>query len=264
MERVNQVIRVEEKNEHIEIHPLGDLHYGNPNCRLDLFKEAINQIKETPNIYCILMGDLWDAIGLTDKRANPEYAQQEDFSLVDEQYLKLKKIIEPIKDKVLVSITGNHERTIFKRGNTNLTKRLSKSVKDGGLGIPFGGYSCFLNIQIVPKTHRRNLVVYAHHGWSAGRMTGAVVNNVERLPQSYDADCYLVAHSHQLWSTRRVMLHYGGNRSVAFGATGSFLETATWGKTSYSEEAGYPPIPLGHLKIKFYPYKPKEQIFISE
>ncbi len=46
--------------ETIEIHPMADLHIGDPNSDFKLILSRIEYIKNTPNAYCILNGDLMD------------------------------------------------------------------------------------------------------------------------------------------------------------------------------------------------------------
>lgn len=46
--------------EQIEIHPMADLHIGDSMSDFKLIMERIEHIKNTPNAYCILGGDLMD------------------------------------------------------------------------------------------------------------------------------------------------------------------------------------------------------------
>ena len=46
--------------EEIEIHPMADLHISDSMCDFKLIMERIEYIKNTPNAYCILGGDLMD------------------------------------------------------------------------------------------------------------------------------------------------------------------------------------------------------------
>ena len=47
--------------EQIEIHPMADLHLGDPHSDYKAIVERIEHIKNTDNAYCILDGDLMDA-----------------------------------------------------------------------------------------------------------------------------------------------------------------------------------------------------------
>ncbi len=250
MEKISQAVPVADQ---IEIVPMGDVHFGSPNCRVDKFKDQIKYIADTKNCYTILMGDLMDCIYADDKRLDLSAVEQTFTDGIDE----LTEMLIPIKGKILVGIIGNHEYVLRKKGIGDPIKWLS-----GKLNFPYGGYSCFLKLKALPKTHAKSLVIYMHHGWFSGRKRGGKVNNLEGIAQHYVADVYLAGHSHDLWATRAVRVDYGGARSLLFANTGTFMETASYGKCGYSERAGYPPQKLGSVKIKWYPKTGK--VYASE
>jgi len=228
----------------IEIIPFGDIHYNSPNCKFSSFQKLVSYIAKTPNCYAIGMGDYLDSILPKDNRFDPGVG----FKEIDKNIEDIKNTLLPIKNKIICLLTGNHEYHLHSQGYGDPTKRIAKD-----LDIPYAGFSAFIKIKITPKTHRKSLIIYAHHGWSTGRRTGNVINNVENLAQYWDADIYIVGHSHKLWSTRQVKIGWGGQRKVIFGNTGTFLETCSRDTSSYSERAGFPPLKLGVLKIKYYP-----------
>jgi hypothetical protein len=240
------------KAEQIEIIPVGDVHYGSPNCNMKCFNRIINYIKDTPNCYMIGMGDFWDCIIPKDKRFDPS----QEFNLIDNSYDVIKEILQPIASKILCLLSGNHEYHLVSDGYGDLTKRLSKE-----LGTAYAGYSTFLRIETKEKPVRK-IVIYAHHGWFSGRQRGSKINNLENMMRDYDAEIYLAGHSHDLFATRRVRLSFEGDRKIIFANTGSFLETSTWGTSGYGERAGYPPTKIGVVKIKWFP--DKGDINISE
>lgn len=246
MYRIRKTITTEA--EQIEIIPLGDLHYPSPNCNLKKFQETIDYIKSAPATCVILMGDLWDCVMPQDTRFDPEGK----YTFIEEAYQTIKNILLPVKDRVICCLQGNHEYKLHSAGYADITKRLADE-----LGADYAGFSAFIKIKVMPKTHNSSLTIYAHHGFSAGRKTGGTINAIENLSQYYDADIYLMGHSHKLASTKQVRIDWGGAKDVLFCNTGTFLETATWDKTGYSERAGYPPLRLGCLKIKYYPKKHK-------
>jgi len=200
------------------------------------------------------MGDYLECIA---NPLDPRYDPAVNDNLIDNHMEVIRKALEPIKDKILCLLTGNHEYRLHSNGYGDPAKRLSRELE-----IPYAGFSCVIKIKVMPKTHERSLLIYAHHGWSAGRKTGNCINNVENLAQYWDADVYLVGHSHKLWATRQVKIGWGGERKVIFGNTGTFLETCSWQTTGYGERAGFPPQKLGVLKLKYYPQT--ADIHISE
>lgn len=253
MEKIAHTLTME--GEQIEFVPIGDLHDGNPNSKFKLFKEFVDYVEKTPDCYTILMGDLIDAIAVNDPRYDPRSVD----SMIDECIDRVEDAIAPLakKGKVLAALQGNHEWKLEKHGIGNPIKRMCRR-----LDMPYGDYSCFIKLKVVPKTHKPSLVIYTHHGHHAGRKTGSSVNNVEGLAQHWAGDVFLVGHAHQLWGTRKVRTGWGGSRKLVFANTGSFLETASMGTCSYAERAGYPPTKLGCVKIKWFPLR--DDIHISE
>lgn len=240
------------KVDQIEIIPVGDIHFGSPNCNLKQFKETIKYIEQTQNCYCIGMGDYLDAIIPQDKR----FDASAEFNQIDDVCQKIKDIFLPIKSKILLLLTGNHEYTLHAKGFGDTTLRLSRELQ-----VPYGGFSCFLRIETNEHPIRK-ITGYLHHGFFTGRQRGSKINNLENLMRDYDADFYLAGHSHDLFATRRVRIGWDRTRKIVFANTGSFLETATWNTSGYGERAGYPPQKLGVIKLKWYP--DREDLHISE
>ena len=238
----------------VEIVPFGDVHLGNKNCRIDKFKRLIEWAKNKNNVYLIGMGDLLDCIIPKDDRFQAD--EGEPYSVIDDLRDEMETILEPVKNKIICMLQGNHEYHMLQDGYGCPVKKICKN-----LGIPYGGFSAYIRLSL-PTTHQKSLLIWAHHGWFAGRKRGAKVNNLEDNLAYYDADVYLAGHSHDLWSTRKSRIYWGGSRDVVFGNTGSFLETATQGTVSYSERANFPPQKLGVLKIKWLPYE--EKVYVSE
>jgi len=241
--------------EKIEICPFGDLHYGSKNCRIDKFKRFIDWATPRKSTYLIGMGDLLDCIIPKDKRFDCN--ENKSYRSIDELRDEIQGILEPVKERILVMLMGNHEQHMQTDGYGDPVKYICKE-----LGIPYGGYSCYLKLTARPKTHQRPLLLWLHHGWFAGRKRGAKVNNLEDNLAYYDADVYLCGHSHDLWATRKSRVYWGSSRDVIFGNTGSFLETSSLGSTSYAERANYPPQKLGVLKLEWLPKQGK--IYVSE
>ena len=83
---------------------LGDMHIGDELCDLDLIKETIDYVKRTKDCFVILNGDLINNALKTSK--SDSYKEQ--MTIEEEQDL-LIDLLKPIKDKILVMASGNHE-----------------------------------------------------------------------------------------------------------------------------------------------------------
>lgn len=247
--------KISGKHDEVEIVPFGDIHLGNRNCRKDKFKRLIDWVLSKPNVYVIGMGDLLDCIIPKDKRFQAD--DIEPYEVIDDLRDEMEEILDPIKDRIICLLQGNHEYHMQQDGYGCPIKKICKSME-----VPYGGFSSYIRLLPDSKIHVKSLVLWIHHGWFAGRKRGAKVNCLEDNMAYYDADVYLAGHSHDLWSTRKSRIYWSGSRDVIFGNTGSFLETATWGTNSYSERANYPVQKLGVLKLKWIPTQGK--IYASE
>ena len=80
----------------LEIHTFADEHIGDEHCDMKSLKERIDYVKETPNAYCILNGDIID--NATKTSIGDTYTQELNPM---EQLQTAVEIFEPIKDKIL-------------------------------------------------------------------------------------------------------------------------------------------------------------------
>ena len=89
----------------ITIVPISDVHLGSPNCMEQEFIKFIDQVRNTPNMYLILGGDLIDN-GTKSSVTNPFRATMPP----SQQKKEMAKILEPVRDRILCIVPGNHER----------------------------------------------------------------------------------------------------------------------------------------------------------
>jgi hypothetical protein len=236
----------------ITIVPFGDVHYGSPACDFTAFASMLTWAKKEKNLYLIAMGDLFDSILADDKR----YDARNPSPPFLKCYEQIKKMIEPVKDKMIGMHTGNHELTLSKKGYGDPVEQICTE-----LNIPYLGYSAFTKLHTTREfkkgSEHNSVVIYSHHGFFAGRKMGSKANNLTDLAMHWDADIYLVAHSHDLFGVRRVKVDYNGARKLVFCQTGTFLKTAEWNTTTYSERAGFPPTKTGIARIEWQPWKQK-------
>ena len=90
---------------HINIYPLGDLHIGSGNFDMDSWKRWKKALMDDPYGYTVLVGDLLDN-GLKNSLTNSYNATMQPH----DQQMWLLKELEPIKDKILACVGGNHEK----------------------------------------------------------------------------------------------------------------------------------------------------------
>jgi len=268
MELNDVEIIYERKGEKFRLIPIGDIHIGNRGCDLKKLRRVIEWIANKENTYWIGMGDMIDAINYTDKRfdpstVTPKYLKDLN-NAVYEQISDLKDLFEPIQEKCIGLHEGNHETTIRRRYHVDVIKNLCQEWD-----TPYLGYSAFTRLKFVriskgTKGHgsRATFTIYSTHGRVGGRKGGAKVNRLEDLMSWFDADIFLMAHSHKKITTTLTQLGVTGkrgNRRLIYkkkigAVTGAFLQGyITQGGIGYTELWNYPPTDLGVVKITITP-----------
>lgn len=179
----------------IELHIFADEHIGDPQCDFKRLMSRIAYIKDKPNAYCILNGDLMDNATTTSlgdtytATINPK-----------EQLDSLYGLFEPIKDKILTITQGNHENRTYKKEGLEISGILANY-----LGIPhlYSPTSSFLFIRFgTPKygkgrdNYKLCYTMYCLHGCGGGRKEGAKINRLVDLSSIIDADVYVHSHTH--------------------------------------------------------------------
>ena len=217
--------------------PVGDLHLGSPTCNVEKFLKTIEFIKNT-DCRIVLMGDLMEAASKSSVGAG----WVEQTYTPQDQLDSLVEILEPIKDKVLISLEGNHEERIWKGSGMKVSKILANMLE-----VPYGGYSAFIKIRV----GNQNYMIYAQHGSSNAWYPHTKLTAAMRTAQHTEADLYLYGHTHELLSLA-VPWRYMDKRSrtIKFGKryfvlTGSFLEYAN----SYAEKKNMYPVKTGIANI---------------
>lgn len=227
----------------IEIIALGDIHYGHKHLNKKLFREMLDYIYNTPNLYVIGMGDLLECS--TKTSVGGGVFEQENF--VQQQYEDMVTLLKPIADegRLIGLHDGNHELRIYKNSGFNITKVMCRE-----LGCKYLDYS----IMHLIRVGKQNYSIYSTHGSSGATTPGGRVNALLRLGLIYDAEAYLLGHVHSLehFTQDRFKTNLR-NKTVSttrkhYVITGSYIDY--WG--TYAQSKGYQPGQLGSPKIKLY------------
>ena len=220
----------------IEILPLADLHIGDSQCDYKLVLDTIEYIKNTPNAYCILDGDLMDT-AIASSIGDTYSASLQPM----EQLKHCVKIFEPIKDKILAVLPGNHENRVYKSDGLDLTE-----IMCGQLGIA-DRYSPTTAILFVrfgkTKLGRPQwYTIYVTHGSGGGRKEGGKVNRLADLASIVDADIYLMGHTHLPLVFKESFYRVSGSNSSVALLEKLFINTAAFLLYGgYGDKAGFKP-----------------------
>lgn len=225
--------------EQIEIHPMADLHIGDNMCDFKLIMERIEYIKNTPNAYCVLDGDLMDT-AIASSIGDTYGANLQPM----EQLKMCVKIFEPIKDKILAVLPGNHESRVYKTDGLDLTELMCAQ-----LGIPhkYSPTTALLFIRFGNRgTHHHGrpqlYTAYVTHGSGGGRKEGGKVNRLADLASIVDADIYIHAHTHLPLVFKESFFRVSGSNSSVALVDKLFINTAvSLNYGGYGDRQGFKP-----------------------
>ena len=227
----------------LRIIPISDVHIGDKLSDLKLFKKVLETIRDEPNVYTIINGDLCNTAL---KNSKSDVYADELSPMQQIEYLI--ELLEPIKDKILVLGTGNHEDRITKETNIDVIKLVAKQL---GIEDRYAESWWYLFLRFGEKTIGRKAEmcyqITGYHGsGGGGRKAGGKINKLQEMSNIVIADLYLQGHHHQQIATKSFVFipDYGNNslnkKELNFLMTNSFLEYG-----GYGEKAGFIPQPIG-------------------
>lgn len=180
-----------EKVEKITIIPISDVHIGDKTTNLKAFREVIERIKNEPNTYTILNGDLCN-IALKNSKSDV----YSDELTPMEQVLQIIKFIEPIRSKVLVLSNGNHEDRITRDTSIDVLYLVAKQLHLEDVYSPSWWY-LYLSFGNTNKKRPAVFTISGWHGSGSSQTSGAKLNRVKKMGQVVLADIYLMSHVHE-------------------------------------------------------------------
>ena len=190
----DMIIKSITSNNDVTLYPISDVHLGSLEHNRDEWIGFVRQIEKEENAYIILGGDLINnstrsSVGnIFDEVMRPR-----------EQKKLMAMMLDPIKNKIIACVTGNHERRSVKDADDDPTYDIMAKLDLEDIYRP---NAAFLKIQIgcKPNVHRsiNTYTICVTHGAGGGIYTGAAVNRNERFGNVIDGlDCLIVGHTHK-------------------------------------------------------------------
>ena len=230
------------KNNEFNIMVMGDMHIGDSLCDYDTIQETIDFVKNTPNTYVILNGDLINNA----LKSSKSDSYIETMTIEEEQDL-LIELLEPIKDKILVIATGNHEYRTQVLAGINPLKAVAIAL---GLRDRLVDYSYLLDLSFgtaygIKNQKNRYLIYGTHGGHGGGRRSGSTANALEDMARVRpDCDLYVHSHTHNQLSFNDIVFLYNKTTKKTKEHQRTFYNANAFLKYGgYSEQKGYRPAP---------------------
>ncbi len=225
----------------LQIALLFDVHYGNFAHRKEKFKAYINWIKNSPNVYAILGGDLMenaidDGRGMMyDQKENP-HTQLDDMA----------NILAPIAHKILVAVPGNHEERTYKKTGIDVMKVLADKLE-----VPY--FSGTVLLSLLANTYKWNFYVW--HGRGNSQTKGGKMNMANR-PKNWTnlIHFYVSGHVHdRVCESEACIVEDPINCRLIYMPQWTVVAPAflDWEET-YAYRAGYKPPAPGGISIELF------------
>jgi len=232
-------VKLSEDIKKLYIIPISDVHLGDKHLNMKLLKETLKRIKEEENTYTILNGDFCN-FALKNSKSD---VYEDDLSPMEQLNLMLD-LIEPIKDKILVISTGNHEDRIKKETNMDVTSLVAKQL---GIEDRYadGWWYLYLRFgkKVVGAYKPMCYQITGYHGSGGGRKPGGKANRLQEMSQVVIADIYIMGHTHSPMSMKQQIYlpDYANNtlnkKEMHYIISNSFLEPG-----GYAEKLGMLPV----------------------
>lgn len=251
-------IKLKRKDDEVQFEPLGDLHIGNINFDNAKLLRSIERIGSEENRFWIGMGDYAECIFPTSPMNDPRFNIQtvnRGILVPDEQFDYIRELLNPIKEKCWGLHSGNHETSfIQKTGHDYVRRDLCNPLKARYLGLV-----AFTTLRFTFRGKPLDeKIVFSAHGNYGGMRIGGTLNRIEDLARSFDADIYLMGHTHAAFVVKGNYIAPASRNSIVeakrlFCSTGGFLRGYVPESTSYIEKNLRSPLKTGTITVTFVP-----------
>ena len=181
-------------NESITVFPVSDVHFGALEHMHEEWLDFCKMVEQLPNTYIILGGDLVNNNVRTCGFINP----YDELVRPREQKKRMVEFLEPIKDRILCAVGGNHEARSIRDDDIDITYDIMAKLDIEDLYRP---NMAFMKLSLGHRKDNTPIQSYTFavtHGAGGGIYTGATVNRNERFGNLIEGlDCLVVGHTHK-------------------------------------------------------------------
>ena len=188
-------------DDEITVIPVADVHLGEIEHDEKAWEGFCKSVRDEPDVYLILCGDLVQN-GVRSSVGNPFEQTMTPF----EQKQAMIEYLEPLKDKILCSCSGNHEARTRKESDQSISYDIMCKLGIENLyreNIVYMKVSIGTRQATKAKCPNVSYTFCVTHGAAGGRLTGNPVNRAEEFARTVqNLDVLIVGHSHKGSVTR--------------------------------------------------------------
>lgn len=226
----------------LTLYPIADVHWGAAECMETEFERYIQHIKDDPTAAVILAGDLINN-GIKSSVTN---VYEEKYT-PHHQKKAMIRLLEPIRDKIIAGVTGNHEYRCVKETSTDVTEDIFDKLD---ISDAYAFDAAFVKVSFGRKRNGKPAayMIYVSHGSSGGALLGSGLSRQDGYQMAIEGvDISISGHTHRPSKTpsSRLVFDPHNNRVTR-------RNTLIFVCTSWLDYGGYPV--RGQLKpTAFYP-----------
>ena len=224
----------------IEILPIADLHWADPNSDHKRILEDIEYVYKKPNAFCVLNGDIMNCA----IKSSISDCYSETVSPMDE-LSACANYFGRISDKILCVVPGNHEERHYRTNGIDLTQLMCRQL---GIENRYSPTVALLFLRFGRDSNRKNhhrpilYTIYVTHGNGGGRKDGGKIQRLADYAAVVDADIYIAGHTHLEAGFKKSFCRpCASNNSITY-ATHLFINTSASLKYGgYGARGGFDP-----------------------
>jgi len=178
----------------ITIVPIADVHLGARECMEQEFIKYIDSVKDRNDLRFVLVGDL-----LNNGIKSSVSSVYDEVYRPSEAKRMMAKILEPIRDRILCAVRGNHEARSSRETDDCPVYDIMAKLD---LEELYRENMAFLKLQFGDRTfggkQRPTYTIAVSHGSGGGTLVGSGINKNTRFAYSVDnLDCLITGHTHR-------------------------------------------------------------------
>lgn len=261
MKLISYPIRRIPKNKIVNVYVFSCNHTGAVGVDHQRLAKDIRYVADDEWSRWVHLGDTAECITSDDRRfkhdqLDPRYHVE---CPIDLQVTDTVSTFEPIADKGIVIVRGNHEGKYIKKSESNPARRVADN-----LGVEYGGVTALIKMQLVSRNGsvwEPTIMAFHGTGTNATTLPGKIGYLIKKSAP-FRCDVAVMGHVHS-----KICCNAGVELDIdkeamklreydrAYGVTGTYLKTyfvQDEGEAGYGEERLYPPSALGCIRVQFH------------
>jgi predicted phosphodiesterase len=268
---IDREVSCKSRSDAFYLYAIGDTHIGARNCSETHVRSLIKHIQKTPNALWVGGGDYCDCINPKDSKrftfeglpdwvleGKADSVRKRLTDICKQERERFTEMVEPIADKCIGLIEGNHESSIKQHYNSAHHETMCDE-----LGVDDLTDAAFVRLRFKSGGLARTITMFVCHGHGGGRAAGSEPNHLYRLAMDKRADIVMRGHSHTfhiLCPIVELSIPASGSlpkecnqTTKRAGNWGCWVKSYAAGPATYDSRACFPARPLSTLEVVIKP-----------